>query len=239
MKLIGELEAERLKEFELSVQAMEADLRQFSRPCDPTEALNKYSRSALRKDLVQAVFSQPYLLEVPEAVKVMLCDEVPGFTYQHGRKLMKRLPLSRARRRALHASARWVVNLGSGPAIESDPIKTWCQENGLEYVPIDVLEKGGRGWDLTSPNGTWSVLLWAACTGRIVTVLSSPPYRTWTYHGTAQARTPSNPWGSYEFGEPGFRENLLAVQDMFLWSLASVSKGCATPFLKELPSNGH
>ena len=39
MKLIGELEAERLRDFELSVQAMEAELRQFSSPLDPTDAL--------------------------------------------------------------------------------------------------------------------------------------------------------------------------------------------------------
>ena len=74
LKLIAELEAERLKEFELSVQAMEADLKQLSEPCDPTEALVRFHSTGHRTDLLRAIFSQPYLQEVPEAVKVQLCN---------------------------------------------------------------------------------------------------------------------------------------------------------------------
>eukprot|EP00439_Symbiodinium_sp_Y106_P082366 s11_g21.t1 len=54
---------------------------------------------------------------------------------------------------------------------------TWSKRRGLRVVhprlgllktgvlQIDVLNKGGRGWDLTSPEGVWSVLLWAAAEG--------------------------------------------------------------------------
>eukprot|EP00439_Symbiodinium_sp_Y106_P029796 s3022_g3.t1 len=239
LKLIGELESERLKEFELSVQAMEADLRQISQPSDPTESLRKYALTGSRKDLIQAVFSQPYLHDVPEAIKVRMCEELPGVDDKSGWKLLKRLPLNRAKRRTLHGSMRWVVSLCSGPTLETDPIGLWCQDNNLQFLPIDILGKGGKGWDLTLPGGVWSVLLWAASTGRIVSVLSSPPHRTWFTTGMTTDRSVANPWGTFEAGDQGFKESLIAIQDMFLWSLASVARGSAIPFLKELPSHGH
>ena len=149
------------------------------------------------------------------------------------------MPLCRAKRRALHSSKRWVVNLGSGPPLQGDPIRAWCQECDLQYLPVDLLEKGGKGWDLVQPAGVWSVLLWAACTGRIVTILSSPPHQTWSACDTSpRARSCDNLWGLYEPGDTGFKENVLAVQDMFLWSLASAARGSAIPFLKELPALG-
>ena len=133
LKLINELESERLKEFEMSVQAMEADLKQLSEPCDPTEALVKYIQTGARPDLLRAVFSQPYLQEVAKAAKVRLCEDIPGLGEQEGFKILKRLPLSRAKRRALHGSKRWVVSLASGAPIEADPLKLWCQERNLQY----------------------------------------------------------------------------------------------------------
>ena len=81
------------------------------------------------------------------------------------------------------------------------------------------------------------MLLGAACTGRVVAVMSSPPHRTWNSNDSgSKARTLENLWGSYESGDTGFRENLLAIQDMFLWSLSSAARGTAIPYLKELPS---
>ena len=83
------------------------------------------------------------------------------------------------------------------------------------------------------------MLLGAACTGRVVAVMSSPPHRTWNSNDSgSKARTLENLWGSYESGDTGFRENLLAIQDMFLWSLSSAARGTAIPYLKELPSPG-
>ena len=105
LRLIAELEGEKLKDFERSVQAMEAELRQMSSPCDPTEALKKFVTTGDRGHLLRAVFAQPYLRQ---AVKVKLCEDLPGVTDEHGWKLLKRLPLSRARRRSLHGSRRWV-----------------------------------------------------------------------------------------------------------------------------------
>ena len=96
-----------------------------------------------------------------------------------------------------------------------------------------------KGWDLTTPDGVWSVLLWAAANGRVAAVLSSPPYRTWCTHETLDnRRSDSDVWGSPEPGTAAYKENILAIQDMFLWSLSSVARNGAVPYLRELPSTG-
>ena len=238
LRLINELESERLREFEQSVQAMEAELQQVSSPKDPTESLKQYVTTGSRKDLLQAVFAQPYLKQVPEALKVRLCEELPGLDGQQGWKLLKRLPLSRARRRSLHTSSSWVVFLGAGSHSEADPLRLWAQGKGLEYLSVDILEKGGKGWDLTVEQGVWSVLLWAAATGRISAVISSPPYRTWCNdEGTSTTRTTADPWGNPDYGSQQFRESLMMIQDQLLWSISSVARGYAIPFLKEIPAS--
>ncbi|CAE7432602.1 GIP, partial [Symbiodinium necroappetens] len=69
LKLIAELEARRLRDFERSVQAMEAELSQLSAPVDPTKAIRDFISNGKRTQLLRAVFAQPYLKQVPEAIK--------------------------------------------------------------------------------------------------------------------------------------------------------------------------
>ena len=238
LKLIHELESERLREFEQNVQAMEAELQQMSAPRDPTEALRRYVKTGARGDLMQALFAQPYLKTIPEVIKVKLCEDLPGLDDKKGWDILKRLPVSRARRRTLLTSRQWVVSLCSGASNGTDPIKQWCQENSLEYVGVDVLERGGRGWDLTAEQGVWSVLLWAAATGRVTAVMSSPPYQTWKPTEDAKGtRTLDDPWGSCDMNCQVFKETLMTLQDMVLWSIFSVARGRAIPYLKEIPAS--
>ena len=51
-------------------------------------------------------------------------------------------------------------------------------------------------------------------------------------------RSDSDVWGSPEPGAAAYKENVLAIQDMFLWSLSSVVRNGAVPYLRELPSTG-
>ena len=237
MGLIAELEGQRIREFEQSVQAMEAELLQMSTPCDPTEAIRGFISTGDRGRLLRAVFAQPYLKQVPEAIKVRLCDEIPGVSDDDGWKLLKRLPLNRARRRALHGSRQWVVFLCSGAPSEGDPLRVWCQERNLEYLEVDIMCRGGRGWDLCTESGVWSVLLWAAAQGRVASVLSSPPHRTWSStEGAPNGRSLQDPWAAHSNDGVVFKESMLAVQDMVLWSISSVARGYAIPFLKEIIS---
>ncbi|CAE7272323.1 GIP, partial [Symbiodinium microadriaticum] len=225
LKLIAELETTRLRDFEKSVQAMEAELQQIANPSDPSEAVRKYLCSGGRNELLRAVFSQPYLRPIPEAVKVKLCEGLPGISDSDGWKILKRLPLNRARRRALHASKNWLVYLGSGQTEEGDPLKLWAQQKGLEFLGVDIREPGGRGWDLSTESGVWSVLLWGALQGRVAVILSTPPYRTWgSFQANSEGRSLEDPWATLSTDPVIQRESLLAVQDLLLWSISSVWK---------------
>ena len=236
LQLIEELEMSRLKELETQVSTLEWKMTELDRPIDPTEALRKFGSSGSRRDALMAVFSQPYLREVPPEVKLRLAEEIPRRDSTDGKRLLKRLPLSRAVRRSLFASRRWIVQLCDGSDVSQDPIRVWGKANGCEVVQVDLLRKGGKGWDLTKPEGVWSVLLWAAIDGRIACITSSAPRRSWLTPTTDRGEDPlrgSSFWGSDLGDERVFKENLILIQDMFLWSLASVFRGRGIPLVKE------
>ena len=234
--MIEELETSKLKELETQVQALEWRMTELDKPIDPTEALRKFGNSGSRRDALMAVFSQPYLKGVSTKVKLGLVEEIPRSGSSEGKKLLKRLPLPRAARRSLLASQRWIVQLCDGGDVSQDPIRVWGKSNGCEVLQVDLLRKGGKGWDLTRPEGVWSVLLWAAAEGRIACITSSAPRRTWLEPASVcveEQLRGSSFWGTDVSDERITKENLLLVQDMFLWSLASVFRGGGIPLVKE------
>ena len=232
LRLIEELEETKLKELGARVKNLEIQLRGVSDPIDPTTAIAKYIEIGSRVDALRAVFAQPFLKEIPEDVKVRLAEEIDLREPDEGKRILKRLPLPRAARRSLLASKRWIVQLCDGKDFQDDPIKKWGKGIGCEVLQVDVLKKGGKGWDLTRVEGVWSVLLWAAATGRIACITSSTPRRTWAQ--TAEAREEHGDWW-IRSGVEGrvWDENLMLVQDLFLWSVASVAKGRGIPLVKE------
>ena len=242
LSLIEELEEAKLKELGVRVQTLELQLKELSEPVNPTTALRSYIETGSRVDALRAVFAQPFLKGIPEDVKVRLAEEIDLQSRDEGKQVLKRLPLSRAMRRSLLSSRKWIVQLCDGRDFQDDPIKKWGKSIGCEVLQVDVLKKGGKGWDLTKVEGVWSVLLWAAATGRIACITSSAPRRTWNGEGDHPAEEILGDNDSCWI-RPGTRnrvwsENLLVVQDMFLWSLASVAKGRGIPFLKEFTCNG-
>ncbi|CAE7676033.1 GIP [Symbiodinium sp. CCMP2456] len=208
LDLIRELEDIRLRRFEEELQELECHMHALDKPLNPTEAVQRYIDSGDRGDALRAIFCQPYLRDLPEELKVQLAEQLPGMTETAGKQILKRLPLKRAKRRALLASNHWVVHLCSGSEVSDDPLKAWTQEQGFELLQVDVLSAGGKGWNLLKNYGVWSVLLWAAASGRISAILASPPK------------------SSFEAKSP------LAVQDMFLWTVASVAKGRGVPYFR-------
>ena len=111
LQLIEELEASRLRDLETQVHTLEWKLTEVEKPLDPTTALRQYGKTGSRRDALMAVFSQPYLREVPLEVKLRLVEEIPRKGGAEGKGLLKRLPLPRAARRSLLASHRWIVQL--------------------------------------------------------------------------------------------------------------------------------
>ena len=171
LQLIAELEANRLEVLE-QVDNLQCRLEESSCPLDPTEALRRYAKTGERKDGLAAVMSQPYFRGVPEGAIASLAESFQGLGVDNGRAILKKLPLKRSARRALLAAPLWAVHLCSGRPRDRDPLATWSSEQGFAFLPIDLLEKGGRGWDLTKLNSVWKVLLWGASVGKIGAVFS-------------------------------------------------------------------
>ena len=209
LRLISELEDQRLERFKQRVQNLECHLEAYDDPIEPTEGLSRFSQSGSRLDAVKGFLAQPYLTELPEEIRVGLAEQIPLNQPGSDRALLKLLPLKRAARRSLLDSNRWAVHLCSGPTKPSDPFLTWSQEKGVALLQVDLLQKGGKGWDLSKPDGVWKVLLWAAAQGRIVAVLSSPPSGN------------------------SLEVHRLAAQGMLLWSLASIARGEGIPYVAE------
>ena len=110
------------------MQAMEAELHQITSPVEPTDEVHSVWSS------VRSAEGTLRTALVPEALKVRLCEDLPGLGEEDGWKLMKSLPLSRSKRRTLHASKQWVVSLGSGPYQAQDPIRQWCEERTTVFT---------------------------------------------------------------------------------------------------------
>ena len=174
LQLIAELEANRLETLKEQVENLQCKLEESMQPPDPTEALRKYARTGERRDGLAALLAQPYFQGLPEALIASLAEAIPKSGEDEGRALLKRLPLKRAARRALLSAPLWAVHLSSGRPRDGNPLASWSAERGVAFLPIDLLEKGGKGWDLTKQDSVWKVLLWAASEGRIGVIFSSP-----------------------------------------------------------------
>ena len=211
LTLISELEDKRLRTFKSEVQELESRMELVAAPLDPTDALRQYAVSGERADALRALMSQPYLGRSHEEAVSLMAEDLLGLDEDSGKRMMKQLPLNRAKRRALLSSENWAVHLCSGKPQEDNPFRRWAEERQIQLLEVDLLAKGGKGWDLTCQHGVWRVLLWAAATGRIVSVFSSP-------HTKVAATKPT-----------------LGLQPMFLWSLASVARGKGIPFVFEAP----
>ena len=207
MTLISELEARRLEDFRERVQDLECQIESIDSPPDPTHTLRKCVLSGDRKDVLQAVLAQPYLASVQEEVKAKLAEGFGDVSDKTGQWLLKSLPLNRATRRTLLQTRRWLVHLCSGPEARDDPIGSFCERQGVARLNVDIRQRGGKGWSLSQRNGVWRLLLWAAASERIAAILASPP------------------------DSKGTEADVIRIQDMFLWSLASVANGQGVPYL--------
>ena len=207
MQIIAELEAKRLENFRERVQDLECQIESLEVPLDPTEALRKFASSGDRRDALQAVVAQPYLAGLSNRDITALAEGFDDYARSDGKQLLKFLPLKRADRRRLLQTDKWWVHLCSGPDRPDDPLRHWCNSKGIALLCVDIRQRGGKGWDLTKKNGVWKVLLWAASIGKVAGVFASPP--------TCVKE----------------ERSVLGLQDMFLWSLASVSAGRGIPYV--------
>ena len=173
----------------------------------------------------------PFLRSVPSRVTSKLAV---GLDNANGWELLKALPVNRRQRKRLHGSHSWVLSLCSGAG---DPrLRSQCQATGYELVEVDLVKS--QAWNLNNES-LWKALLWAAFTGRVVAVLADPPVRTWNQVQTHESpavkvRSYEEPWGTNSLRASTQKrvdeDTLLGVQPLWLWTVASVSKGEGIPF---------
>ena len=77
LRLIAELESQRLEGFKQQVQNLECQLEVFDSGPDPTEALRAFSISGSRTDALRAFLVQPYLVSISQGLKVSLAESIP------------------------------------------------------------------------------------------------------------------------------------------------------------------
>ena len=236
-ELIQELEMKRLRDFEAKVQELECELEGLAAPPDPTNLVRRLISTGSRADALRAVLSQPYLHPLPEVVRVRLAEDVPSLDDDGARRVLKRLPLPRATRRVLFGSKRWVVHLCSGKVSQNDMIKWWCHEHKCEILHLDILNKGGRGWGLDR-SGRSLVCAPVGSSSRShqgnIFLCTLKVFGVWDHQALIMIRSgPVMILGvrrvlmSVRFGRTYF-----LVQDMFLWTVASVAQGRGIPFFE-------
>ncbi|CAE7202161.1 GIP [Symbiodinium sp. CCMP2592] len=125
LQLIAELEQRRLDQLQRQVDTLQCCLQEATAPTDPTVALRRYAKSGERRDALSAILAQPYLQGLPEGLLAELAESIPVSDPDVDRAMLKR--------RGLLATKKWVVHLCSG----------------MGFLPVDLQQKGGKGWDLT------------------------------------------------------------------------------------------
>ncbi|OLP97725.1 Copia protein [Symbiodinium microadriaticum] len=175
-------------------------------------------------DLLQLM---PFLKSVPDRITTRLAVDLKA---ANGWELLKALPFNRRVRKRIHQSYDWLLHLSSSPADSS--LKRMCCDRQVELV-----ELGGTRGNLVSPS-VWKVLCWAAFTGRVAGVVADAPMKTWGVlkvedSKVVRLRSSQHPWG-----EPGITTTLqakvdddvlTALQPMWLWTVASLSRGEGIP----------
>ena len=102
---------------------------------------------------------------------------VEGFDPSRRWEYLKGLPLSRKQRKRLMNSNSWVIHLYSG---EVDNTSYFKESLKGDRVPLEIDITKSKAWNLNQKASAYQALLWAACQGKIDSVLGGPRCRTWS-----------------------------------------------------------
>ncbi|CAE7207045.1 unnamed protein product [Symbiodinium natans] len=191
LRLIAELEGTKADEALRTMQELETSIKvaRSHEGRNWADFLKDYVVTGDPSDGLRAVLSAEFMSDVPFEDKIRIFEKIPQ-SNEEAWKLMKSLPLNRARRRSLWASRRWIVHLFSGKGESSDPIKTLtgCRVQGprgetreasmAEVLEIDLTQS--KSWDIGTNGGIFALLLWAASQGKIHAIVGGPPCRTFS-----------------------------------------------------------
>ena len=94
--------------------------------------------------------------------------------------LLKAMPWSRRKRRALFLSDQWHVHLSAGPEAKGSSTSTTMRMKGVEAsgVAVTIDLQDSNSMDLMKIYGVFRLLLWAGAAGKVITFVGGPPTRS-------------------------------------------------------------
>ena len=232
LQLIKELEEKQLEEFNPQLHEMELRLEalQCGESKSWTEHLLTFRKDGSPASMWKALRACPFTKDLPFDVLEMM---VEGFDPLKGWEYLKGLPLSRKHRKRLMNSNSWVVHLYSGEVDNTSHFKESLKGDRV-LLEIDITKS--KAWNLNQKASVYHALLWAACQGKIDSVLGGPPCRILSILRSKPAEGFSPPGRAADqlYGltdlEPKERlkvdqDTALVAKQMRLWTLASLSRG--------------
>ncbi|CAE7245904.1 GIP [Symbiodinium sp. CCMP2456] len=224
--LVKELEGVRLGELSGRLKKVKAHLK-AAEGLQVDKVLDDFVSSGSYESSVALVKVCPFAKNTPSRIVNQLAVDLQNAS---GWELLKGLPFNRRIRKRLHESRSWVLHLGAGVV---DPVlRQLCRERGLELVVISTSDS-----ERLTPD-VWKAVAWASFTGRVNGVVAEATMRTWSgvkdEGNTVHARDERDFWGKPS-NDAGLQakvdsDSLIALQPMWLWTLASIAQGEGVPF---------
>ncbi|CAE7934645.1 RE1, partial [Symbiodinium sp. KB8] len=242
--LIRDLECAQVNALNERVASLKARLEVIKKEekRDWLELLQEFAATGTKTLLLKAILTSPITKDLPAEVQTKLLQD---FDRDGGESYLKALPLSRRKRRALVASRSWVVYLFSGvDRYKNDPFDA-IPTAGKVVLEID--KDASKLWDLNRKDGVYQLLLWAACTGRIADIISSPPHSSWPTSQTPKygpeayaMRSSDEPYGIKDLAvfqrQRVDEETAHVAKQLVVWMLAQMCGKRNVGFLLETPA---
>ena len=185
LTLIGESEQARVREFQRTVDGLQAQVRtlreQGREGWSWRHHLRAFCEEGNRTSMAGFLHRCPTFANVMPEALLGIPEDVPC-ELKDGWKLLKGMPWSRARRKTMFASKSWTVHLFSGneKAMVARSTSTmrssfWSIAVEGDEVMVDVDVTHSRALDLNKRDGVFKLLCWAALSGRIKAIIGGPP----------------------------------------------------------------
>ena len=188
LSLISELEQKRMESFEKTVQDLQLQVKALKEKgmqgWSWEQHLRAFAEQGDRTHLAGLLHKNPVFSTVKAEALLGVPEDVP-LGSRDGWNLLKGMPWSRAKRKAMHQSDGWVVHLFSGDE-RAERGKSrlemkksfWSDALTGNDVLVEVDVTTSRSLDLLQRDGVFRVLAWGALTGRIKAIVGGPPRQT-------------------------------------------------------------
>ena len=247
LNLIQELEAKQLEQFNSQVREMELRLEamQAEEEKDWIQHIHDVRKDGSAVSMWKALMKCPFTKDLPSEVLELMIE---GFDPNQGWKYLKDLPLTRKQRKRLMNSHDWIVHLYAGER-DNTPYFKQATKDGQVFLEIDITRS--KSWDLNQRASVYRALIWAACGGRISSLMGGPPCRTWSILRSrpkvgfpGPERDAQHLYGLDEL-DPKERlkvnqDTALVAKHLWIWTLAACSRSemLMTPEEQALLSSG-